>query len=344
MGKDRQFEPGWIDRFNNRVEQLPIRFWIFYASLALLLIGIQIIFLWLESGAQNVELMPVIIFNGLFPPFLLGLMHFLDQQAVISLNTMKPALQISEDDFNDNKYKLSNMPSVPPLAAGLVMLILVILMEQFSTTPVRYEALAEFRIFEIIFYIIDKSSALLFGVFIYHTIRQLRLVNTINSTYIQINLFKLRPLQAFSKLTASTSAGLVIGVYGWMLINPELFSDPAIISFILVITILALSVFLWPLYGVHKRMVAAKENALHEIDQLSESVYSKFNNGLHDENYSAIESLNGTIGSIDIQYKWVKAIPTWPWRPETAQLVLTAIALPLVLAILRFLIEQAFDL
>jgi hypothetical protein len=73
-------------------------------------------------------------------------------------------------------------------------------------------------------------------------------------------------------------------------------------------------------------------------------VYLKFNNCLRNEDYSAIELLNGTIGSLEIQRKYVKAIPTWPWKPETVQFVLTAIALPLVLAILRFLIEQAFDL
>ena len=94
---------------------------------------------------------------------------------------------------------------------------------------------------------------------------------------------------------------------------------------------------MWPLYGAHKLMVAAKEKALREIEMLSDSVYLKFNNGLHDEDYSAIELLNGAIGSLEIQHKSVKAIPTWPWRAETAQFVLTAIALPLVLAILRFL-------
>ena len=127
-GNDRRFEPSWIDRFNNRVEKLPIRFWIFYAIFGLVLIAIQVFILWLEGGFQNGELMPVIIFNSLFTPFLLGLIHFLDQQAMTSLKTIKPALEISEADFNDYKFKLSNMPSVLPLAAGLTMLIFVILM------------------------------------------------------------------------------------------------------------------------------------------------------------------------------------------------------------------------
>jgi hypothetical protein len=48
---------------------------------------------------------------------------------------------------------------------------------------------------------------------IYHTIRQLRLVDSINSKHARINLFYLQPLQAFSRLTASTASGLVIFVY-----------------------------------------------------------------------------------------------------------------------------------
>jgi hypothetical protein len=338
------FEPSWIDRFNNWIGKLPIRSLIFYASFGLVLIVIQILVFWLEGGLENVELMPVIIFNGLFTPFLLGLINFLDQQAVTSLNIIKPTLDLSETDFNQYKYKLSNMPFSLPLVAGLVMLIFATLMERFLSTPVRYQVLDEFRIFEIVFFIIDKSSAFLFGVFIYHTIRQLRLVNAINSNAIKVSLFNLRPLQAFSRLTASTTACLVIGVYGWMLINPDLFSDPTIIGFILIVTILAVMVFLWPLYGAHKLMVAAKEKALSEIDQHTESIYMKFNNSLSNEDFSAIELLNGTIGSLEIQRKSIKAIPTWPWKPETIQFALTAIALPLILAVLRFLMEQAFNL
>jgi len=47
------------------------------------------------------------------------------------------------------------------------------------------------------------------------------------------------------------------------------------------------------------------------------------------------------IQSLEIQYNWIKAIHTWPWKPETAQFVLTAIALPLVLAVIHFFVEQA---
>jgi hypothetical protein len=129
-----------------------------------------------------------------------------------------------------------------------------------------------------------------------------------------------------------------------MLINPELLSDPLSIGFAVVFTVLAATVFVWPLLGVHRLMEMEKEKALHTIDLQFEAVFSKFNQRFEEEDVSAIEALSLTISSLEIQYGKVRAIHTWPWRPETARFALTAIALPLVLRVIQFLVEQAFGL
>jgi hypothetical protein len=108
-----------------------------------------------------------------------------------------------------------------------------------------------------------------------------------------------------------------------------------------VISILAVSVFVWPLYGVHRLMVAAKERALHEIDHRFEAVFSAFNVALRDGDYAATEELSGTIASLEIQHHTIAAVRTWPWRLGIARFALTAIVLPMVLAILQFLVERA---
>ena len=262
--KVRPCRLSWVDRFTNWVEKLPVRAWIFYVVFGIVLILVQMLFLWLDRGLQAEELLPVIIFNGLATPLLLALIHLLDNQAVATVNSMSPMLDTTEQEFDQYEYRLSNMPFLAPLIAGLAMTVSTILIERVSITPIRYAALEQLRVFAAVFYIIDKSSAFLFGVVLYHTIRQLRLVNAINSNHVRINLFDLRPLQAFSQC-------------------------------------------------------------------------------LREDDYSATEMLNGTICSLEIQHTKVKAIPTWPWRPETARFVLTAIPLPLVLKIIQFLVEQAFD-
>ena len=108
------------------------------------------------------------------------------------------------------------------------------------------------------------------------------------------------------------------------------------------LTILAIAVFVWPLYGGHRLMEMEKQRALHEIALHFETVSAKLDQQLRDDDYSEIERLNGTIASLEIRHKRVASIPTWPWRPETARLVLSAIALPLILTILQLLAAQVF--
>jgi len=343
-GKDRTYRPSWIDRFTDWVEELPVRGLVFYLGFAAALIVCQILFLWLDDGLTKAEeLLPVIIFNGLLTPFVLALLHLLDCQAVIALETMRPTLEMTEPEFDRFYFRLSNMPAGATLIAGMIMLVLVILMEQVSTLPVRYEALEQLPFFMIVFQIVDKSSAFLLGVFVYHTARQLRMVNAINSNYTHVSLFNLGPLQAFSKLTASTAVGLVAGIYAWMLINPDLLSDPVSLAFVGLFTVLAIGVFVWPLYGTHRLMEMEKARMLHELDLQFEAALSMFSQGFRDDDYAAMERLNPTINSLETQHRRISAIPTWPWKPETARLVITAIALPLILTILQLLAAQAFD-
>jgi len=336
------YKPSLVDRFINWVKDLPIKAWVFYVLFAILLILIQVCILWIENGLQASELLPIIIFNSFAVPFTLALIQFLDHQAVTAFNTMKPVLDISDAEFALYKFRLENMPYPMSLIAGLALVAMVLIMEQIWVIPIRYAALEGLPLFSIFYHIIDKSSAFGFGVIFYHTLRQLRLVNRINSEFVHVNLYNLGPLQAFSRLTGSTTVGLVIGIYGWMLLNPDLLQNQAMIGFTVIISLFALSIFVWPLYGVHRRMVAAKERTLNELDGNFENVFSEFNTAIQNKNYANIGVLNGIIASLDLQRKRIKDIPTWPWRPETARFALTAIAIPLVLSILRFLVERAF--
>jgi hypothetical protein len=127
-----------------------------------------------------------------------------------------------------------------------------------------------------------------------------------------------------------------------MFINPELLTDPLLFGYVMLFTILGVSVFAWPLWGVHKLMQVEKERTLQEIDLRFEAVFSKFNQGIHDEDYAATERLNGTITSLEIQQRKIKSIPTWPWRPNTIRSLFSVIAIPIVLRIIQFLVEQAF--
>jgi len=285
----------------------------------------------------------VIIYNALAVPYSLALIHLLDNQAVTALNSMRPTLEIPEPDFSQVKYRLSTMPSGVTLVVGLSFAAFLVLSERLGNVPIRYVALDDLPVFTIVYHLIDKSTAFVAGGFVYHSIAQLRLVNAIYCTHARINLFDIKPLYAFSKLTASTALGLLVTVYGWMLINPELLAAPLGVAGTVAFTILAVAVFVWPLLGAHRLMAMEKERMLHELELQFEAVFARFNQRLRDDDYSSMEALSGTIASLEIQQRKVVAIPTWPWRPETVRSVLTAIVLPLALRIIQFVVDQAFD-
>ena len=79
------YKPSWINRLNRWIADLPINLWLVHLLIALLLIAIQVFFLWLDGGLYAREILPVIAFNSLAVPFLLVLMYVLDQQAVSAL-------------------------------------------------------------------------------------------------------------------------------------------------------------------------------------------------------------------------------------------------------------------
>jgi hypothetical protein len=271
------------------------------------------------------------------------LIHLLDNQAVKAINSLKPMLITGEQELYKHKFKLSNMPSYGPLISGLAMLAFAIVMEQTLPAPIRYASLKNYRAFSIAFQIIDKSSAVLFGVYIYHTIRKLLLVNTITSEHIRINLFNLKPLEAFSRLTATTSFGILFITYAWALINPELLSDPLTMGFSVAFTLLAIVIFIWPLYGAHRLIKKKKESILQDIDLQFGAAVEMFKNRIKEEDFSSIDQLNGIISSLEIQYNKVNSISTWPWSPETVRSFVTAITAPLIFMVIQFIFERVVD-
>lgn len=335
------FRPSWIDRFNAWVQRLPLRPWVFYLALGLVLSGVQIAVLWWDGGLGAQELLPVILFNALAVPYLLAVIQLLDREARAALQAMRPVLAMPDQTFERAAYEISTMPVLAPLVAGLAMMSLAIVTSLVASEPVRYAALAQLPRFTPVFRVIDVSSAFLFGVVLYHTIRQLRIVTEISARYVRIDLYHLKPVQAFSRLTAATALLLLVFIYGWMLLNPELLGDPLLLGLSALLTLIAVLVYIWPLWGMHRRIEAEKEGALREIDERFQALFAQFNQHLADGDYAAADALNGLIASMDIQHRTISEIPTWPWQPETARVVLTAIALPLLLMVLQFVVQRA---
>lgn len=243
---ERPYRAGPVTRLNEWVNGLPVSAGVAFLLLGLALVAVQLLALLVSGSGWDGDLLPVIIFNGLFAAYLPWLMNLLDRRAAAALDAMRPALEISDAELRRFRFRLVTMPTPMSYGAGAAALVLVLLMEQLWVEPARYAGLQGLNVFTVTFQVVDKLSAFFFGVFVYHSLRQLRLINAVTSGHIGMPQPYLRPLQAFSGVTAATAVGLVIGVYGWLLINPDLLHDPLVIGFAAVVTLLAVAVLFCP--------------------------------------------------------------------------------------------------
>jgi hypothetical protein len=253
--KPQPYAPSWIDRFTAWVARLPGPSWLYYLGIGLVLLLVMAIVLWIERAYPVGTLFPVhLVIPGMIA-LLLALLYVLGNRADAALTALRPALQASEEEYSKLRYQLTTLPAHPTLLASLatVTVTIIILLDAIGGHPSSFEPLAKSPISESLIYFVYMIGYWIFGALMYYTVRQLRLIDRIYTRHTRINLFRMRPLYAFSKLTALTAVSLAIPTYVWTALNPS--SDVIAIGILLLITALVVAAFVWPLLGVHRLLV-----------------------------------------------------------------------------------------
>ena len=338
--EEHVYTPSWIDRFTAWVERLPGASWSYYLGIAIVFLLIQSIISWVEGANPIGTLNPVQVFISGVIAFFLWLFYYLDERAGAAVEILRPALTISEDKYQELLFRLTSLPNWPTILASLVMLAIALVFELINGTYYP-EALIEFPVSAILFRILYLLTWCLFGAFMYHTIHQLRLINYIYTTYTRVNLFRMKALYAFSNLSAITAGSLAIIISGFIIVNPNLdINDPAILIWIFVFLITALVTFIWPQLGMHRLQDAEQERCLDEAYLRLQATISELHQQLDNGELERMEELNFAIASLEIEINTLKKIRTWPWEPETLQILITALAFPLGLWIIQFIVER----
>ncbi|HXF63802.1 MAG TPA: hypothetical protein VNK95_19420 [Caldilineaceae bacterium] len=100
------------------------------------------------------------------------------------------------------------------------------------------------------------------------------------------------------------------------------------------------STFIWPLYGMHRRLVEDKGLALREVHQAIEATFQRLQGSLGVVDLAATDTLAKQIESLLRQEEYVSRLPTWPWPPGTLARLASVALLPLLLLIAQILIER----
>lgn len=167
------------------------------------------------------------------------------------------------------------------------------------------------------------------------TVRWLTLVARIHREATAIDPFDRVPVYAFSRLTVA--AGLVyLGVVYFTLTVNGAFQAGNLPSllFIAASGVFAVVVFIAPLWGIHGRLIDAKDalrlDAERRVSRLAAEIYARVDAG----DFAGATSLSGTLASLTALRERIDRLPTWPWPPQVLRGFVSALLLPVVVYVL----------
>jgi len=340
------YTASWIDNLIKRIDQVPLPAWVFYIIVDLVLV------LLIHAVAWTGGIIPF----GSIDPFVLQLpfwlvsplayIHYLDRVALQTMKKFRPALNIDAADFNILSYQISTMQTRPirvmfAIGAVLVVALMVI-------TPSILQPLSQTTLGVVILIAIGVPTGWLGCSFLYHTVRQLRMVNKMYQRIEAINLFDLDPMHAFSVLTARTSILLIVYMGLAAVLNLAMDGGEAsnflLTLFAPLISTLAIATFFIPLWGIHTRLVEEKQRVEGENNKRIESamfeLHRRMDQSDHDD---MIKFRSGVSGLLSFRAE-LNGVSTWPWQPATLRGLLTAVFLPIILWTIQQILSQIMEL
>jgi hypothetical protein len=335
------YSPSWVDRFQDWLERLPIPVWLsvllFYLLTALCFNAGT----WIDGVSPPGTFSADLTFNALWGVTSLSFCILLDRASRQALDKFSVLVPNKKREIELLRYKMTTIPSrVAWVLTGLMVLLLGY---AFFSDPATLYAGMESPIS----YLLTVPLAILSYAFAPLLIYQgARVLNSVRSAYSllgEINLFELQPLYAFTAVTS------ISGFFWLLIMNMNILGNYVLaegtetsillsLLFASPLIPLALLSFLYPTWGIHRRIQSKKETSLREngrqIERVHRTLYQHLSKGDHKKS----SDLEKSLSSLYRMREQIEKIPTWPWNPGTFRNFLSAVFLPLGLwALQRFL-------
>jgi hypothetical protein len=178
------------------------------------------------------------------------------------------------------------------------------------------------------------------GAAIYHSVRQLSVVDYIYTHHTEVDLFKLEPLHAFSRLAAWTAFAFAILTHVWIIYWPSALGNAVSFALLIAFASMATALFVVPLLGIHRLLVREKERRKAEAGEQLDIAISELHRRNRAGDYPQMPELNNATEALVRVRDVLDKVPTWPWQPETLRWLGTALLLPIVVWVITRVLER----
>ncbi|RJP52212.1 MAG: hypothetical protein C4583_07090 [Anaerolineaceae bacterium] len=339
MAEPRPYPPSFLDRFMDFVQRGRVPYWLTYLILLIVQVTILHILAWMDGW------MPVFTFNPIMAVFPIWLwipmivMTYVDSVALDALNSFRPLLKIEDEELNRLRYEFTTMPPRGVFLSGLFWGINYLLLTYLGY-QVGYEAYGLDAFLGSVTFIVGLISYLTGSAIYYHSLRQLSLINRTVRTARQLNLFRLDPVYAFSRVTSLIGISWMLMLTLTLLTLPIRLATGLGLAIMAVQILLAIVAFVLPLWFVHRRLESEKLKLVAEHNLRVESTIKLLHETLDNKKLEISAHFNDAMASLAAEREVLSAIPTWPWRAGTLTGFLSAIVLPIIIFLIQFAVEK----
>ncbi len=338
------YSPSWIDRFIDWVDRLRLSGWMAYLVLWLLLFSAETLIHWSDGSYPTGVFYPLhLVLTGTIP-YTFALIHYLDRCAENALLKFRPALDVTDAEYAELRYQLTTMPARQTVMASVIGIGLAALTLNLAPAdwqrPAAFQASSLSAGFNVV---VTVVMWWIISAFAYHTLHQLRLVSLIYARHTRINLFRLIPLYAFSDLSARTALGLLLPLYAWYAVLPNTFDRPGNVISAVIMSVIGVLIFVWPLLGIHRLLADEKERLLAESAQRLEAAIAELHSRMDSGKLEGMDHFVKGMEGLEINHKAVSRISTWPWSAETMRALVAALLFPLIVWLSQWLLRRILE-
>jgi len=327
----------WPDALIAGVARLPLPGWLFYLALgALAVAGMATLSVYL-----GVRMRPeYVVLLGVQVVWPLALAHYLDGIARDALRHFRPVLDVDDAELARIERDLLEVKAGGAFLASAIG-VLIGAVTIFSSDDQQFARFLSTRETAPYFVALLGLTGLTWGPLVYRAIRQLRTIVRLNGRAEGIDPLRPGPAHAFSPLTARLALGLMAVVFAWSAVDieQELANPSSLISGAITI-LFAVGVFVTPLWGMHRRLVAERTRMLDEASERLEQVTTEVHARARSLDLRDADALNKMVGSLIAERDLLHRTSTWPWETGTLNTFITVLGAPIALFILTRVLER----
>lgn len=347
------YAPSWVDRLQAWLGARGLPVWLIYLLGWLLIWALVSGSALLSGDPVPPSVLRVQLSFSVNAVLFLAAVHYLDGAAQSAMRAFEPAMKASGESSRRLAYTMTTMPARTVLLISLFGAALPLALSPVSIPAMRQFYLATSPLAVVIHIgLVSTLGSATFGVFLFHTIRQLRVVSQVHRHHTSVSLFRLQSLYGLSSLTARTAfVFVIVGAIAYATRGPspstpsgsQVWPDPAAvgIGYLLLSVGTAAVIFASPLIGLHQMLKREKSRRQAGNDKRLEQMIGELHRVVDGGDLQTIDALNKTISSLVAEREVIRKTPTWPWSPGALGVLVSAVLLPIVVWLIQYLLERA---